>query len=58
MREHLEKTEAAFNAFLDQASKQCDGNKAAGRRARKIALDVIGFLKEFRKLSIEASKSK
>ena len=32
------------------------GNKAAGARARKAALDLMKDLKEFRKLSVEAAK--
>ncbi len=36
-----------------QASK---GNKAAGTRARKAALEISKLMKEFRKVSVEASK--
>ncbi|MBR2437587.1 MAG: histone H1, partial [Bacteroidales bacterium] len=32
------------------------GNKAAGPRARKSALELGKMMKEFRKVSIEASK--
>ncbi|MFI3279120.1 MAG: histone H1 [Rikenellaceae bacterium] len=32
------------------------GNKAAGTRARKAALEISKLMKEFRKLSVEASK--
>jgi len=32
------------------------GNKAAGTRARKSSLDLEKLLKEFRKVSLEASK--
>jgi hypothetical protein len=32
------------------------GNKAAGTRARKAALELSKMLKEFRKISVEASK--
>ena len=32
------------------------GNKAAGARARKAALELMKELKEFRKVSVEAAK--
>ena len=32
------------------------GNKAAGARARKAALEIMKDMKEFRKVSVEASK--
>ncbi|MFR9503729.1 MAG: histone H1 [Rikenellaceae bacterium] len=32
------------------------GNKAAGTRARKAALEISKLMKEFRKASVEASK--
>ncbi len=32
------------------------GNKAAGTRARKSALELSKLLKDFRKVSVEASK--
>ena len=45
---------ADFNANADvQVSK---GNKAAGLRARRAALALIRDLREFRRLSIDASK--
>ena len=45
-------------AFLQDASLQATrGNKAAGLRARKNALELIGKLKEFRKVSTEAGKA-
>jgi len=40
------------NAAL-QATK---GNKAAGTRARKAALELSKLMKEFRKASVDASK--
>lgn len=45
---------AAFQANAEaQAVK---GNKAAGARARKAALELMKDLKEFRKVSVAASK--
>lgn len=46
---------ASFNANATvQATK---GNKAAGLRARKEALELIGLLKEFRKESNAKAKA-
>lgn len=43
--------------FSDNAKLQIEkGNKAAGTRARKAALELSKLLKEFRKVSVEASK--
>ena len=47
----------SYNAMIEDAKAQIEkGNKAAGTRARKASLDLEKMLKEFRKLSIEASK--
>ena len=44
-------------AFQVNAEAQAvKGNKAAGARARKAALELMKDLKEFRKASVEASK--
>ena len=41
----------------DSANAQVEkGNKAAGTRARKAALELSKLMKEFRKVSVEASK--
>lgn len=43
--------------FVENADLQLTkGNKAAGTRARKSALELSKLLKEFRKVSVEASK--
>lgn len=45
---------ALFQTNADlQVSK---GNKAAGTRARKAALEISKLMKEFRKASVEAAK--
>ena len=57
MNELVEKiiAEAAF--FQENASAQvAKGNKAAGARARKAALELMADLKEFRKVSVEEAK--
>jgi len=51
-----------FNDLAAEFSKDADaqavkGNKAAGLRARKSALELIGLLKEFRKVSMEKAKA-
>lgn len=44
-------------AFTENANLQvAKSNKAAGTRARKAALELSKLLKEFRKVSVEASK--
>lgn len=46
-----------FAEFTKDAAQQVEnGNKAAGTRARKTSLAIEKALKEFRKVSIEASK--
>lgn len=57
MKELVEKINAEIAAFQENAEAQVvKGNKAAGSRARKIALELAKDLKEFRKVSVEASK--
>lgn len=57
MEELLEKINAAIAAFTkDAASQKENGNKAAGMRARKASLQIEKMMKEFRKVSLEATK--
>ena len=57
MKELVEKINAEIAAFQTNAAAQVEnGNKAAGARARKAALELMKDLKEFRKASVEASK--
>ena len=57
MKTLVEKIKAEFAVFEENAAAQVEkGTKAAGTRARKAALDLCKDLKEFRKLSVEASK--
>ncbi len=49
--------EKELNAFLENSKLQLEkGNKAAGTRARKNALELSKLMKDFRKKSVEASK--
>ena len=46
-----------IEAFVVNADAQVEkGNKAAGARARKAALDLMKDLKEFRKVSVAEAK--
>lgn len=50
-----------INAEIEQFQKNADaqlvkGNKAAGTRARKNALEISKLMKDFRKQSVEFSK--
>ena len=57
MKELVEKINCEFAEFAKNAEAQVvKGNKAAGARARKAALDLMQDLKDFRKASVEAAK--
>ena len=57
MKELVEKIAAEVAEFSKNAEAQVvKGNKAAGARARKAALEIMKDMKEFRKVSVEASK--
>jgi len=57
MKELIEKINAEFEAFTTEANAQVEkGNKAAGTRARKSALELSKLFKDFRKVSVEESK--
>lgn len=52
MEELVKTISEQATAFLADAKLQTEkGNKAAGKRARKVALELIANLKEFRKQS-------
>ena len=58
MKELVEKINAESAAFQENAEAQVvKGNKAAGARARKAALELMKDLKEFRKVSVEEAKN-
>lgn len=57
MKELVEKIYGEIESFKLNADAQVNkGNKAAGARARKAALELMKDLKEFRKISVEAGK--
>ena len=57
MKELVNAIVAEYAVFAQNAEAQAEkGNKAAGARARKASLAIEKMMKEFRKVSIEASK--
>jgi hypothetical protein len=57
MKNLVENLNGLFADFSTDAALQVEkGNKAAGTRARKTSLAIEKALKEFRKVSIEATK--
>lgn len=57
MKALVERINAEIASFQENAAAQVEkGNKAAGARARKAALEIMKLMKEFRKVSVEASK--
>ena len=57
MKALVEKLVANMEAFKANAEAQVvKGNKAAGARARKAALELMKDLKEFRKISVNEAK--
>ena len=57
MNELVAKIKELSEALLVDAAAQAEkGNKAAGARARKAALNLMKLMKDFRKVSVEASK--
>jgi len=57
MKDLVSKIEAEFEAFKKDANAQVEsGNKAAGTRARKSSLELTKLFKDFRKVSLDASK--
>jgi hypothetical protein len=57
MKNLVPKINAEIAKFQENATLQLEkGNKAAGTRARKAALELSKLLKEFRKVSVDAAK--
>ncbi len=57
MKGLVEKINAEIAVFVANSEAQLvKGNKAAGTRARKSALELSKLMKEFRKVSVEFSK--
>ena len=57
MKELVDQIKAEYEVFVKNADAQVEkGNKAAGARARKAALNLMKAMKDFRKVSVEATK--
>ena len=57
MKELVDQIKAEYEVFAANADAQVEkGNKAAGARARKAALNIMKMMKEFRKVSVESAK--
>jgi hypothetical protein len=57
MKNLMDKIEQEIANFQENAKLQVEkGNKAAGTRARKAALELSKLMKDFRKESVEHSK--
>ena len=57
MRELVNQIKSEYEVFAQNAEAQVEkGNKAAGARARKAALNLMKLMKDFRKESVEAAK--
>lgn len=57
MKELIAQIQEQYAIFNANAEAQIlKNNKAAGTRARKAALEISKLMKEFRKVSLEASK--
>ena len=57
MKELVDQIKAEYEAFAANADAQVEkGNKAAGARARKAALNIMKMMKDFRKVSVESAK--
>lgn len=57
MKKLVEQINAEIELFQKNACAQVEkGNKAAGTRARKAALNISKLMKDFRKASVEAAK--
>lgn len=58
MRVTVSKIEELFMEFLNDADANAEyGNKAAGRRARRVSLELCKLLKEYRADSIAHDKA-
>ena len=57
MKKLVAQIKEELDAFVVNADAQVEkGNKAAGARARKAALELMKDLKEFRKVSVAETK--
>ena len=57
MVEQFKKIDILFEAWFLQAWKASTGNKSAGRRSRKLSLEIGKAMMEWRKISMPKEKS-
>ncbi len=58
MKKLVDQIKAEYDVYAKNADAQVEkGNKAAGARARKAALNLMKLLKDFRKVSVEEAKN-
>ncbi|MCD8208741.1 MAG: histone H1 [Bacteroidales bacterium] len=58
MKTLVDQIKAEYEVYAKNADAQVEkGNKAAGARARKAALNLMKLLKDFRKVSVEEAKN-
>ena len=53
----VEEIKALTESFMAEATNNLNGNKAAGRRARKTTLMLAKKFKEYRTATVEAEKA-
>jgi hypothetical protein len=54
----LEEIKNATEGFMVDATSNLNGNKAAGRRARKASLTLTKLFKDYRILTLKSEKTK
>lgn len=57
LNELVKEIETLTNDFMTDANNNLNGNKAAGRRARKATLSLTKLFKEYRNLTLNAEKA-
>ena len=53
----VEEIKVLTESFMAEATSNLNGNKAAGRRARKATLELTKKFKEYRTATVEAEKA-
>ena len=58
IKDLLKEIETLTNDFMTDANSNLEGNKTAGRRARKATLTLTKLYKEYRNFTINAERGK
>lgn len=56
VQELLTEVQTLVNEFVADATANVNGNKAAGRRARKTTLELTRLFKDYRVMTIQAER--